>query len=302
MGMRVTTAGAYVRGGRDQCGSRARRPEVTFLPYGELVAHSRRLRALITNDDGIDSPGLLALATGARDAGFEVVVAAPHTDASGVGGSVLSVRDGNRTRLHRRELADLPGVPAYAVEGHPAFIVHSAGRGWLDPEPDVVLSGINLGANLGHAVLHSGTVNAVLTGSMHGWRGLAVSLDIPERTPEHPHWETVLHLLPDVLDVLLAAPDGTALTLNVPDLPVAEIGELREARLSTFGAVRVRVDHRAGEHGEALHSEVTEMSTPLEPGRDAALLAAGHPTLTELVGVTDRPGVLDRTMPNRRAG
>jgi 5'-nucleotidase len=266
------------------------------------VAHSRRLRALITNDDGIDSPGLLALATGARAAGFEVVVAAPHIDASGVGGSVLSIRDGSRTRLHRRELAGLPGVPAYAVEGHPAFIVHSAGRGWLDPEPDVVLSGINLGANLGHAVLHSGTVNAVLAGSMHGWRGLAVSLDVPEQTPEHPQWESVLHLLPDVLDVLLAAPDGTALTLNVPDLPVAEMGELREARLSTFGAVQVRVDHRTGEHGEALHSEVVEMSTPLEPGRDAALLAAGHPTLTELVGVTDRPGVLDRVMPNRRAG
>jgi 5'-nucleotidase len=266
------------------------------------VPSSRRLRALITNDDGIDSPGLWALAAGARDAGFDVVVAAPHVDASGVGGSVLSVREGNRTRLHRRELHDLPGVPAYAVEGHPAFIVHSAGRGWLDPEPDVVLSGINLGANLGHAVLHSGTVNAVLAGLMHGWRGLAVSLDLTDPAPENPHWDTVLHLLPEVLDVLLAAPDPAALSLNVPNLPVAEVGELREAGLSTFGTVQVRVDHRSGEHGEVLHSEAAEMQTPLEPGKDAALLAAGHPTLTELVGVTDRPGVLDRAAPSRRAG
>jgi 5'-nucleotidase len=300
--MRVTTGGAYVRGGGDRCGSRARRPQVTFLPYGELVAHSRRLRALITNDDGIDSPGLHALAEGARAAGFEVVVAAPHVDASGVGGSVLSIRDENRTRVHRRELAGLPGVPAYAVEGHPAFIVHSAGRGWLDPEPDVVLSGINFGANLGHAVLHSGTVNAVLAGLMHGWRGLAVSLDLADPAPENPHWDTVLHLLPEVLDVLLAAPDPAALSLNVPNLPIAEIGELREAGLSTFGTVQVRVDHRSGEHGEVLHSESAKMSTPLEPGKDAALLAAGHPTLTELVGVTDRPGVLDRVAPSRRAG
>jgi 5'-nucleotidase len=267
-----------------------------------VVASSRRLRALITNDDGIDSPGLWALAAGARDAGFDVVVAAPHVDTSGVGGSVLSVRDGDRTLLHRRELPGLPGVPAYAVEGHPAFIVHSAGRGWLDPVPDVVLSGINLGANVGHAVLHSGTVGATLAGSLHGWRGLAVSLDTSWNPPEQPHWDTVLHVLPEVLDVLLAAPDGTVLSLNVPDLPAAEIGELREARLATFGAVHVRVDHREGEHGEALHSHVAEMSTPPEPGTDAALLVAGHPTLTELQSISERPGVLVGVGQSRRAG
>ncbi|WP_433557226.1 5'/3'-nucleotidase SurE [Pseudonocardia xinjiangensis] len=266
------------------------------------MASSRRLRALITNDDGIDSPGLWALAAGARDAGFDVVVAAPHVDASGVGASVLSVREGNRTRLHRRELDGLPGIPAYAVEGHPAFIVHSAGRGWLDPEPDVVLSGINRGANLGHAVLHSGTVGAVLAGSLHGWRGLAVSLDVPEQDTERPRWETVLAVLPEVLDVLLAAPDGTALSLNVPNLPAAEIGELREARLSAFGAVQVRVDLHAGEHGEALHSAVEEMASAPEPGTDLGLLTAGHPTLTELQSVSERPGVLDRAAPSRRAG
>lgn len=256
------------------------------------MATSRRLRALITNDDGIDSPGLWTLAAGARDAGFDVVVAAPHVDASGVGGSVLSVRDGNRTRLHRRELADLPGVPAYAVEGHPAFIVHAAGRGWLDPAPDVVLSGINLGANVGHAVLHSGTVGAALTASMHGWRGLAVSLDTGWQPPEHPHWESVLHVLPGVLDVLLAHREGTVLSLNVPDLPPAELGELREARLATFGEVQIRVDQRSSDDGDALHAAFAELSTPPEAGTDTALLAAGHPTITELISISERPGVL----------
>lgn len=261
---------------------------------------SRRLRALITNDDGIDSPGLWALAAGARDAGFEVIVAAPHVDASGVGGSVLSVRDGNRTRLHPREIDALPGIPAFAVEGHPAFIVHAAGRGWLDPVPDVVLSGINLGSNVGRAVLHSGTVGAALTASLHGWRGLAVSLDTGRRPPEHPHWEAALHVLPGVLDILLAAPEGTVLSLNVPDLAPAEIRELREARLAAFGAVQIRVDQRGGEAGEGLHGSVVEMSTPPEPGTDIALLAQGHPTLTELVSISGRPGALERT--SRRAG
>ncbi len=267
------------------------------------MASSRRLRALITNDDGIDSPGLLALATGARDAGFDVVVAAPHVDASGVGGSVLAVRDGRRVRVHSRELPGLPGIPAFAVEGHPAFIVHSAGRGWLDPEPDVVLSGINIGANLGHSVLHSGTVGAALAASLHGWRGLAVSLGTPLIEPERPHWESALKLLPDVLDVLLAAPDGAVLSLNVPDVPVGDLLELREARLARFGSVRVRVDHVSGDDDvDQLHTHEAELAGELEPDTDTALLAAGHPTLTELQSVSDRPGVLEDSGLRRRAG
>ena len=81
-------------------------------------------RALVTDDDGIDSPGLSALAAAARAARLDVVVAAPHRDCSGVGTSVASVRDGSRTALHPRELPGLADVEAWAVEGHPAYIVH----------------------------------------------------------------------------------------------------------------------------------------------------------------------------------
>lgn len=136
-----------------------------------------------------------------------MTVAAPHVDASGVGASVQAVRDRDgHVRVHRRELDALPGVAAHAVEGHPAFIVHAVGRGWL-PAPDIVLSGINLGANTGRAILHSGT--AALTAGFYGWRALAVSLDRPWVPPEHPHWETAVELLPAVLDLLLAAPEAT---------------------------------------------------------------------------------------------
>lgn len=266
------------------------------------MASSRRLRALITNDDGIDSPGLWALAAGARDAGFDVVVAAPHVDASGVGASVLSVREGDRTRVHRRELDGLAGIPAFAVEGHPAYIVHAAGRGWLDPVPDVVLSGINLGANTGRAVLHSGTVGAALTAGLHGWRGLAVSLDCGWRPPTQPHWEAVRHVLPEVLDVLLSGPEGTVLSLNVPDRPVAGLGELREARLAAFGVVQVRIDQRSSDEGEALHATYAEPTGTPGAGTDVALLRAGHPTLTELRSITDRPGLLGSAARTRWAG
>lgn len=255
------------------------------------MASSRRLRALITNDDGIDSPGLWALAAAARDAGFDVVVAAPHVDASGVGASVLAVRENRRVRLHPRELPGLDGVPAYGVEGHPAFIVHSAARGWLDPAPDVVLSGVNLGSNVGRAVLHSGTVGAALTAGIHGWRAVAVSLDTGWDPPGHPHWDAARHVLPDVLDILLGEDEGTVLNLNVPDRAPGELAELREARLADFGSVQVLIDERADDDGPGLHMSLGA-ATPPEPGTDTALLVEGHPTLTRLESISALPGVL----------
>jgi 5'-nucleotidase len=256
------------------------------------VASSRRLRALITNDDGIDSPGLWSLAGVARDAGFDVTVAAPHVDASGVGGSVLAVREAGRVRLHPRELPGLEGVPAYGVEGHPAFIVHAMARGWMDPLPDVVLSGANVGSNVGRAVLHSGTVGAALTAGLHGVRGLAVSVDCPWQPTEPPHWEVLAEVVPGVLDLLLGQDEGTVLSLNVPDVAPSALRELREARLARFGAVRVRIDHRTSDDGEGLHLGEAELSGPPEPGTDIALLADGHPTLTRLGTIGERPGVL----------
>jgi len=252
-------------------------------------------RALVTNDDGIDSPGLWALAAAARAARLDVVVAAPHRDCSGVGTSVASVRDGSRTALHPRELPGMADVEAWAVEGHPAYIVHVAGRGWLDPEPDLVLSGINVGANVGHAVLHSGTVGAALTAARHGRRALAVSLETTWPPPEQLHWDTAAAVLTDVLARLIAAPAGTVLSLNVPDRPTAQLRELREARLARVGIVQVCVTHRLGDDGaDALHVTVGELEDPPEPDTDAALLAAGHPTLTELTALCERPGALVR--------
>jgi 5'-nucleotidase len=257
------------------------------------VAFSRRLRALITNDDGIDSAGLHALAAIARDAGFEVVVAAPHEDASGVSASVKALRGAEGgVRLHRREFPSLPGVEAYAVEAHPAFIVHASGRGWLDPEPDIVLSGVNYGANVGRSVLHSGTVGAALTASLHGWRGLAVSLDSGWEIPERPHWDTVAHVLPQALDLLLAADEGTVLSVNVPDRAAAELGPLREAKLTEIGMATITVRHHDEVDAAVLRATAGDLATEPDPESDIALLAAGHPTVTRLTSVADQPGVL----------
>lgn len=253
---------------------------------------SRRPLALITNDDGIDSAGLHALAAMAQDAGFDVVLAAPHVDASGTGTSMKAVRGPDGVALRRQEIPALPGVTAYAVEAHPAFIVHAAARGWLEPLPDLVLSGINYGANTGGLIQHSGTVGAVLAGALHGWSGLAVSLDSGPVRPEHPHWDAVAQVFPEAVELLRAAEPGTVLSLNVPDVPAAELGELREARLAKLGMSAINV-HQPDEAGEAvLRATAKDEDEPPAPDSDVALLRAGHPTLTRLTPVGDRPGVL----------
>jgi 5'-nucleotidase len=243
---------------------------------------------LVTNDDGIDAPGLRALAAAAVDSGRRVVVAAPAGQTSGAGSSVIAERVDGRVPVQARELPGLADVPAYAVGAQPAFITLAALHGWFPEPPSLVLSGINEGANLGHAVLHSGTVGAALTAGRLGVRALAVSLDCDDTPPEvEPGWSVAAGLLPEVLDLLAATPPGTVLTLNVPDLPAAQLREPRAATLASEGRLRASVDNHHGGLGVRMIGSDRE----LEPGTDSALLAAGHPTLTALRSVTEDPTV-----------
>ena len=243
----------------------------------------------MTNDDGIDSPGLAALTRLATAFGLDVVVAAPAEQSSGASAAITAVREEGRTLVRRRELPDHPEVPAWAVRAQPGHIVVAALTGWLDPTPDLVLSGINHGANVGRAVLHSGTVGAILTAAVHDVRGLAVSLDVALHPTGERHWDAADELFPGVLQLLLDAPSGTSLSLNVPDRPADGHGELRHARLAEFGAVQARVDE-VGDGGLRL-GEI-EVGAEPEEGTDGALLTAGHPTLTALRSVAEDGGRL----------
>lgn len=246
-------------------------------------------RALVTNDDGIDSAGLHVLALAAREAGLDAVVAAPAEQASGASAALTAVRREGRTIVERRQVPGLEGIEAWAVHAQPAHIVAAALNGWFDPRPDLVLSGINHGANVGRAVLHSGTVGAALTAKINDTRALAVSLDVALHPTGERHWETVAGLVAPILKLLLDSPEATVLSLNVPDRPAADVGPLRHARLARGGAVQARVDEVRD--GDVRLAEF-EMSEELEPGTDSALLAAGHPTLTELRSVEAHEGRL----------
>jgi 5'-nucleotidase len=249
----------------------------------------REPRVLVTNDDGVDAPGLAALAAAASGHGFDVVVAAPLREASGMSAALTAVTDDGRVLLERREFDELPGVPVFAVAASPAYLAVLAGLGVFGPPPQIVLSGINRGANAGHAILHSGTVGAALTALQNGARAaMAVSLDVlPEERAgdDVRHWAAAATLARTLFAGLAEAPPGTLLNLNVPDRP--EPAGLREASLAPFGQVQMAV----AERGDGFVRTGIERSGEHAPGSDIALLAEGYATITAIRPIAEAAGV-----------
>ena len=246
------------------------------------------LRATITNDDGIDSPGLAALARCAADGGLDVLIVAPAAESSGTSAGVTATGDHRRIATERRTLPAAPSVPAYAVAAHPGLIAFAVANGAFGPKPDLLLSGINRGANVGRAVLHSGTVGAALTASINGVRALAVSLAVSLHVSPHAEldgrWDGAAELAVRAAKMLAELPPGTVLNLNVPDVAPARLRPLRRARLATFGTVQGRVQQL---DDGSLEIVAVQVDDEPEPGTDAALLAAGYPTITVLRSVDE---------------
>ncbi|GLI28218.1 5'/3'-nucleotidase SurE [Agromyces rhizosphaerae] len=242
--------------------------------------------ALVTNDDGIASPGLLALARRAQATGLDVIVAAPAGDASGTSAAITAAlmpgaAQSGAVRVERVALDGLD-APAYAVHAAPALIALIAAHGAFDRRPDVVLSGVNRGANVGHAILHSGTVGAALTGGASGARAIASSLDVGLRPTEYA-WDEAAGATVALVPALLAEAPGTVLNLNVANRP-GERPTVRAATLAPFGIVHTTMTER-GEHEVEL--TVAELPTSPDPGSDVALLAEGYSTLTGVTAVGD---------------
>jgi 5'-nucleotidase len=270
-----------------------------------------RLRILVTNDDGIDAPGIRALAEAAIHYGAEVVVAAPVSEYSGASASVSAVESDGHVVLSARDFEGMPDVTAYAIEGSPGFIALIGTRGAFRFSPDVVLSGVNRGANAGYAVLHSGTVGAALTAAETGCRGIAVSLDvlasssatattggnamspsalasIVERGEPERNWGTAASLATRLLTALMATPPGTVLNLNVPDVDEHNLRGVRRARLARFGQVQMSVAHAGF---GSVRVSLGDPDEPPEPGTDLALLADRYATVTPLCVVSEVYGL-----------
>jgi 5'-nucleotidase len=236
--------------------------------------------ALVTNDDGIDSPGLAVLARVAQKEGFDVLVAAPDQESSGASAALHGAERDGRLLVSERDAPGLPdGARSLAVAADPALIAFVAAYGGFGPKPDLLLSGANRGPNVGNAVLHSGTVGAAFTATALGIPSLAVSVDAEAPT----HWDTAERVAAHALGWLARTPLGRrTLNVNVPDVPFEELRGLRQAPLASFGAVHARIAEPEGDDTAlVLRYEGTERST--EPESDAGLLARGWATATLLL-------------------
>jgi 5'-nucleotidase len=246
------------------------------------------MKLLVTNDDGVESPGLPPLVAAVAESGHDVVVVAPDRDMSGSAAAIGHLHVDKGIEATPVELDGLAGIPAHAVDGPPGLCVLAARLGGFGEPPDVVVSGINPGCNTGRAVLHSGTVGAALTAANFGCRGLAVSLDISTRKARgpaaEPQWATAAAVAGSVLDWLLEAPAATVLNVNVPNLPLDRLAGVRQAALAPFGTVRASVVEAAADGGQ-LQMELRPTERELPPGSDTALVAQGFVTVTPIAGI-----------------
>ncbi len=255
------------------------------------------MRILITNDDGVLAPGLAVLTRevaqwiGRCPQGEtrEALVVAPHRNYSGMSSAVGDVFDHPTVHYKRHVISGAELIPVYALEAPPALCVIVGAVGSFNFQPDLVLSGINAGANVGRSLLHSGTVGAILTGAQLGLSGLAVSV----QWGEDVHFDAAGVLAIEVLEELFRAPSRTLLNLNVPNLNLHQLKGVRRGRVSTAGIVKAAGPLAGGEplgdEGElplrlgAASPELGDV-TDEDADEDGALLAAGYAALTPLRG------------------
>ncbi len=179
------------------------------------------MHLLVSNDDGVDAPGIDVLASALTVLG-RVTVVAPDRDRSGASNSLTLDQP-----IRVQEL----GGGRYRVAGTPTDCVHLALLGLLENEPDIVVSGINNSANLGDDVIYSGTVAAAMEGRYLGQPAVAVSL--VTRDHQARHYPTAARAAVEIVRLLLSdpLPADTILNVNVPDLPWSEIRGFEVTRL-----------------------------------------------------------------------
>ncbi len=206
-----------------------------FDPLPDLAS----ARILISNDDGIEAPGIKMLERVARSLSNDVWVVAPETEQSAVAHSLTVRRPLRIRRLSRRR---------FAVDGTPTDSVLLGVRHVLkDRRPDLVLSGINRGANLGEDVTYSGTVAAAMEGTLLGVPSIAFSQLVNGDDPVC--WATAEHWAGEILRRVTAVgwPSNVLINVNFPDLPknqVTGIEVVRQGKRKLGDDLAERVDPR----------------------------------------------------------
>ncbi len=236
------------------------------------------MHILVTNDDGITAPGLLALAHAMRSLG-DVSILAPDRNWSG-GGHVKTLD--RPLRAKPVLLAD--GTAAFASDGAPSDCVALALLGLIPEKIDLVVSGINPVANLGHDVTYSGTVTAAMEAAIFGVRGVAFSLDAPENYVGDVDFAAAADYARKIVELVLqnGIPAGILLNVNVPYLAKEQIKGFHITRQG-LRVYRDRLDRRQDPRGKPYYWIGGEAPTGIpEYGTDVGALADGYVSITPL--------------------
>ena len=233
---------------------------------------------LVTNDDGVLAPGLLALAQEMRKLG-RVSILAPDRNWSG-GGHVKTLD--RALRVKETRLAD--GSTAFASDGAPSDCVSLGLLGYFKEKIDLVVSGINMGANLGHDVTYSGTVTAAMEAVIMGVPGVAVSLEVPENQIGEMDYQAAARAAHMVVQRVMEVGIGPEILLNVnvPYLPADNV----KGFLMTRQGLRVyhnRLDEGIDPRGKPYYWIGGDAPTGVpERGTDVGALAEGFVSVTPL--------------------
>jgi 5'-nucleotidase len=226
------------------------------------------MRILVTNDDGIYSPGIAALAAIATKFG-EVHVVAPDVEQSSMGHAITATRPlfYKKSPIHFEE-----GIEAYRVNGTPADCVALGSHMWKNT--DVVLSGINMGLNLGNSMWHSGTLAGAKQAALLGMKGIAFSTNVGKTEPDFKH---LVPYVEKCLEILLYDPDLTLINVNIPQNP-REVRWTRQSVRHYDGKVVPGVDPMGRKH----YWFTVIPLEPAEEGTDRWAVENGDVSITPL--------------------
>jgi 5'-nucleotidase len=229
---------------------------------------------LVTNDDGIYAKGLETLVE-VLEKKYRVYVVAPEAEQSAVGHALTLTQPLRVKKVKRNGM-----FFGFGVNGTPADCVKIALHELIQPRPQVLVSGINLGPNVGINVIYSGTVSAATEGAMMGLSSLAISLDSYD-TQDFQIPAAIGGLLVEYL-VRHPLPPGVSLNCNVPDRPRADIKGIRLTRQGIFRFVE-KFDKRIDPRENTYYWQAGSQPPPEEsPDTDHALLCRGYITLTPI--------------------
>jgi 5'-nucleotidase len=232
------------------------------------------MKILLTNDDGIYAPGLFALFQ-ALKSDYELTIVAPESEMSAVGHAITFTLP-----LRVQEVKRNGSFYGYAITGTPADCVKIAVQELLDGPPDIILSGINPGANVGVNILYSGTVSAATEGAFLGVKSAAISLN----SRQHPDFRFAAQFSKEIIRFMMESglKDGTALNVNIPAVHREKIAGVcfTEQGTSRF---EERFERRRDPRGKVYYWLSGE--TPIDQGNpdtDAIALKENRITITPI--------------------